>query len=726
MEAENEIDSSKLNVNDLAKATKTRLKLNGKQRLLQVDPLAVTESLGFQTFRKDSRKPWTKQEDKQLSDLMHKLYPNQLHDLDLELVRWDAISRVISPKGFRKSKDCRKRWANLLDPNLRKGKWLKSEDAELVKAYNLYGPSWQKVSTRISGRTDDQCAKRYIEVLDPNKKDRLKPWDREEDLELIRQVKVHGTKWRTISNAFEGRTSLTCRNRWRKIVTQVARGKADTLIKQEVDEVTNGDKGSTLVKQEDDLDENAFANVNSREIMDNSNENNDNLNEDADNLTGMADINNMHNIGHIDSASNLNNNNDLNKLNNFDNMPSINSLGDMNHPSLIEGSLLPNSEVQTTSEWKYQFGNDTLFDELPHKRFLNNEVGGTISNQGLVESLVKYAREHGLEIKIQQHVHHHYASPQDGTLKRSNTNNFNFNNTFDILNFPSAINPITSPNILHTLMQPSFLRHNNHQFMESRTDPRSQHFNYLPPLTEVPRLNSSSPSNSTNSASPGNGMHLHHHHHHHHHHEQHRAQNHQILLNRQIREGDSMENEHRALTPLAQAVEIAAVAEANMKRPQEIAIRPPKKQRTGINVEDSWRTMQKSYKQSMQPISQERNEILKSTLNQSNQQNIKPQPLESLPIINDTSLQYIDQDQQFSRQSNSQGELPEKRNSLEDLEDDVDADMLNSYGLFYNIFTKEGSQIPETQPVDAEQISNGDSAYDQWGGGFGIIPFNPS
>ena len=54
-------------------------------------------------------------------------------------------------------------------------------------------------------------------------------------------------------------------------------------------------------------------------------------------------------------------------------------------------------------------------------------------------------------------------------------------------------------------------------------------------------------------------------------------------------------------------------------------------------------------------------------------------------------------------------------------EEDVDADMLNQYGLFYNIYTKEGQVNPEppAEPQPKRLI------YDQWGG-FGIIPFNPS
>jgi Myb-like DNA-binding protein BAS1 len=62
---------------------------------------------------------------------------------------------------------------------------------------------------------------------------------------------------------------------------------------------------------------------------------------------------------------------------------------------------------------------------------------------------------------------------------------------------------------------------------------------------------------------------------------------------------------------------------------------------------------------------------------------------------------------------------------LHDIDDGVDIDVLNSYGIFYNIYTKEASQIPDMQQIQ-QQETNNESAYDRWGGGFGILPFNPS
>lgn len=69
-----------------------------------------------------------------------------------------------------------------LRPHSSEGKWTPEEDELLVKAFEKFGSAWLKVAQEIKGRTDDQCAKRYVEVLDPKTKDRLKPWTEEEDL----------------------------------------------------------------------------------------------------------------------------------------------------------------------------------------------------------------------------------------------------------------------------------------------------------------------------------------------------------------------------------------------------------------------------------------------------------------------------------------------------------------------------------------------------------------
>jgi len=54
--------------------------------------------------------------------------------------------------------------------NLRfiQGRWTTSEDATLLEAVNRHGKRWYEVAKDLPGRTDDQCAKRYKEAVDPS------------------------------------------------------------------------------------------------------------------------------------------------------------------------------------------------------------------------------------------------------------------------------------------------------------------------------------------------------------------------------------------------------------------------------------------------------------------------------------------------------------------------------------------------------------------------------
>ncbi|GME77561.1 unnamed protein product [Ambrosiozyma monospora] len=82
------------------------------------------------------------------------------------------------------------------------------------------------------------------------------PWTLEEDLQLIEGVKKYGTKWRTIAGAIKGRPSLTCRNRWRKIMTDVAKNNAGEEIMMAVGVLGPDGKPSALLKQPGNIDSN--------------------------------------------------------------------------------------------------------------------------------------------------------------------------------------------------------------------------------------------------------------------------------------------------------------------------------------------------------------------------------------------------------------------------------------------------------------------------------------
>jgi Myb-like DNA-binding protein BAS1 len=116
--------------------------------------------------------------------------------------------------------DCRKRWFHSLDPSLRKGRWTEDEDRVLLSAYARLGPSWHEIAALIPGRKDDQCSKRYNDILDPLAQRRLTSWTPEEDRILREGVHTLGHRWSAISALLPGRPPLTCRNRWRNLSKQ--------------------------------------------------------------------------------------------------------------------------------------------------------------------------------------------------------------------------------------------------------------------------------------------------------------------------------------------------------------------------------------------------------------------------------------------------------------------------------------------------------------------------
>lgn len=48
------------------------------------------------------------------------------------------------------------------------GRWTSEEDAALLESVAKYGKRWYEVARALPGRTDDQCAKRYKDAVDPS------------------------------------------------------------------------------------------------------------------------------------------------------------------------------------------------------------------------------------------------------------------------------------------------------------------------------------------------------------------------------------------------------------------------------------------------------------------------------------------------------------------------------------------------------------------------------
>ncbi|ORX60273.1 hypothetical protein DM01DRAFT_1342778 [Hesseltinella vesiculosa] len=178
--------------------------LNPTTSVLQPDDLEPPSKKLKHYRRFGERAPWNAEED-ELLRIAVSVYGDKTE-------KWSKIAECVPG---RTNKNCRKRWFHSLDPSLRKGAWTTQEDHILRQGVQRFPNQWSKIADLLKGRTDDQCAKRWRESLDPTI-DRS-DWSVEEDLRLADKFTEYGSQWQKIAQFFDGRPGLHCRNRWRKL-----------------------------------------------------------------------------------------------------------------------------------------------------------------------------------------------------------------------------------------------------------------------------------------------------------------------------------------------------------------------------------------------------------------------------------------------------------------------------------------------------------------------------
>lgn len=658
-----------------------------------IDTLAITQSLGLQTFRKLSRRSWSKDDDIVLLDRINQLYPElqTTPNFDLNLVDWNFVADAFD--GARKAKDCKKRWMALLDPHLRRGRWTPEEDLILMELYKKFGPLWQRIARNIEGRTEHQCSKRYMEILDPRLRNRLRPWSEEEDLLLVKRVLQHGTKWKTIAAELELRPPLTCRNRWRNLVTAIARGRASPTIVETISQVVDGDikkyfiglslpvnqeiKLEDLSEETDETPNGVTQSLNDPLQGDPSFQDQVQATIELSNPTfgtslpfgGLTDERGFdikeETVDSHEVSNQLDEGNAV--LHDYHTSLSMSIDSPVSNAGSGKGSLSSVIPSSSKEEWSY-----TLTNKGGEVSLLNLGSSGTILSEKMVQYLLQQAAKHNATVNISHHVHHHYLNNQ----------NRNFNQSVELANFTAGESALFGQNngYKDIYVPPATMT-----FSELDTHrKRRQHFNYLPPLTEVPRLTSSVVQTPLSSSTH------HHHHHYHHHHPKDDAG--------QANDGMNAGKVtlHVNQTPLPKQVEPTPTLEElrtsiakqldefdrfeNLERPSKRAKVNDPDEDDEIEFFESLRNL-RATTSDIEPHKQSQSAI---------------ESAESRPVSQHHPLHY----------SNSAG-----LGNVESLFDDDAEDLIDSYGLFYHLYSND--PVPEK--------SNSEDSMP-----FGAIPFNPS
>lgn len=102
---------------------------------------------------RSNKKTWSREEDAKLIELVDEHGANN----------WTLIAKELG--GGKRSKQCRERYHNHLQADIKKGGWTDEEERRIFELQAEYGNQWAKIASHFPGRTDNSIKNRFNSMM---------------------------------------------------------------------------------------------------------------------------------------------------------------------------------------------------------------------------------------------------------------------------------------------------------------------------------------------------------------------------------------------------------------------------------------------------------------------------------------------------------------------------------------------------------------------------------